>query len=66
MSKESDFLDALKERAASGKPMIVVEPEVASEELVRLLKNTLPDGKKNHVQYINLDGKSGQSTDTET
>ncbi|WP_229626382.1 hypothetical protein [Vibrio parahaemolyticus] len=52
---EVDLNKLLHERVESGIPLIVIEPEMASSELVKTLRNMLPDEDKNKVTFINLD-----------
>jgi hypothetical protein len=52
---EVDLNKLLQERVESGKPLIVIEPETTSPELVKTLRKMLPEEDKNKITFINLD-----------
>lgn len=58
---EVDMKDLLEQQAAQVKPMIVIEPATGSRDLIETLRSVMPDAKKHHIQYVNLDQANGNA-----
>ncbi|MCP4056504.1 hypothetical protein [Pseudoalteromonas sp. Angola-18] len=51
---EISIKDVLEQRQKEGKPLIIVEPQTASKEVVEALKKCLPEDTKNQVTLVNF------------
>lgn len=51
---EIDLSEHLQKRVDSGKPLVIIEPDSATPELVEALKNMLPEDVRHRVTTINF------------
>ena len=51
---EISIKGVLEQRQKEGKPLIVIEPQIASKEVVEALKKCLPEDVKNQVTLVNF------------
>lgn len=50
-----DMKDVLEQRQRDGKPLIIIEPQTASKEVVEALKKCLPEDQKHKVTLVNFE-----------
>lgn len=54
---EVDMKELLEQRINEGKPLVIIEPSSASDDVVESLNNLLPEDKKNAVVLVDLSNK---------
>lgn len=50
-----DMKDVLEQRQRDGKPLIIIQQQTASKEVVEALRKCLPEDQKNMVTLVNFD-----------
>jgi hypothetical protein len=50
-----DMKDVLEQRQRDGKPLIIIEPQTASKEVVEALKKCLPENQSHKVTLVNFE-----------